>query len=67
MEEIYKKNQEMITKIVDMRKNLQNGLNFYENQLWKCDKTMRQNENTKNQNTVDKNKIDNDETQQTNT
>ena len=33
MEEIYKKNQEMITKIVDMRKNLQNGLNFYENQL----------------------------------
>ena len=61
MEEIYKENPEIITNIFDMMEKFTDRFEFIENQLWKCDKTMKQN-----QNTVDKHETDNEELNQNN-
>ena len=53
MEEIYKENQEIITKIVDMMDKFIEWFELIEDHLWQCDKTMTRNENTQNPNTAD--------------
>ena len=37
MEEIYKENPEIITKIFDVMEKFTDRFEFIENQLWKCD------------------------------